>query len=231
MFPLSKQYLMIKNKVLLSVLAFFMMLSVDAQKTTIEGKIATFDVISVMQAEVTSKKGKSTVLTDSSGVFSIECDLKDKLIIKASGFKTRTVKVGNLRAAEKINIEISGSEAKIDLAVANGHLNQASSAQAKKYYKTQKAYGYGFVNMTELIKAKFPQFTLTTDEIIMRGTTSLTGTSGALVVLNGATYDWGGVKGLDVATIKNIQVLTGTAANRYGSGSGNGVLLIELLEE
>ena len=220
-----------KNRLLPLLCIFFTLLSVRAQKTTIKGQVTTFDVIAVMQAEVTAKKGKTTVITDSLGRFIIECDLKDRLLINAAGFITKSIKVKKLKGVEKINIEIAGSESEIDMAVAKGHIKETSSLDAKRYYNTKKPYGYGYNAMTDLIIAKFPQLKLAGDEIIMRGSSSLTGNNGALFILNGTTYNWGSVKNLEVRTVKNIKILTGTAANRYGSGSGNGVIVIELISE
>lgn len=222
---------MSKNNLFFFAFIFFTVHLVNGQKTTIKSQITTFDVILVQQAEVKAKKGKSMVLTDSLGVFTIECDLKDKIQIKADGFKTKTIKVKRLIGVEKINIEIAGSESEIDKAVAKGHIRGIKAADAKKYFNTRKPYSYGFTTMTLLIAAKFPQLKITTDQIIMRGSSSLSENNGALFVLNGATYNWGSIKNLDVTTVKNIKILTGTAANRYGSGGGNGVILIELISQ
>ena len=222
---------MSKINLFLFFFILFIVHSITAQKTTIKGQVTTFDVIKVMQAEVTAKKGITTVLTDSLGVFTIECDPNDKLQIKAAGFVTKTIKVKKMTGFEKINIEIAGSESEIDMAIAKGHIKETSSTDAKKYYNAKKLYGYGYNTMTDLFTAKFPQLKLAGDEIIMRGSSSFTGSNGALVILNGTTYNWGSVKNLEARTVKNIKILTGTAASRYGSGSGNGVIVIELISE
>lgn len=220
-----------KHNLILFVFVFFIVHYAVAQKTTIKGQVTTFDVIEVINAEVTVKKSKTTVLTDSLGYFTIDCDLKDKLLIKATGFITETIKVKKLNGKEKIDIEIVGGEDEIDKAVSNGHIKAGSVSDAKKHYNAMNRYNYGFNNLTELISAKFPQFKFVGDELIMRGITgSITESSnnnGALFVLNGSTYNWGSVKNLEVRTVKNLKILTGTAATRYGAGSGNGVILIE----
>ena len=84
--------------------------------------------------------------------------------------------------------------------------------------------------MTDLLKGKFPQLTVTSSEVIMRGNSS-NGSNGALFVLSGSTYSWSHVNTIDVLSIKNIEILTGPAAHRYGPGSGNGVIRIDLLTE
>lgn len=222
---------LMKRIISLYVILFFTVSSVIAQKTVVRGQVTTFNFIRVEQAEVIDNKSKTKVHTDSLGFFTIECDLKGKLSIKAAGFKTKKVKVRTLKESEKVNIEIAGSESDVDLAVAEGHINKNQSSEAKKLFNTKKPFSFGFNNMTDLIRAKFPQLNFTGDEIIMRGSNSLNGRNGALIVLNGTTYNWGSVKNLEVTNIKNIQILTGTAASRYGTGSSNGVILIQLISE
>lgn len=40
------------------------------------------------------------------------------------------------------------------MAVAKGHIKETSLADAKKYNNTKKPFGYGYNNMTDLMKAK-----------------------------------------------------------------------------
>lgn len=223
---------MIKNKI--SLLTFLLLFAFvgTAQNTVIKGKVTTFDIIAVIQTEVIAKKSKVTVISDSLGAFEIEADLKDKLIFKAVGFKTRIIKVKKVIELDKINLEIEGAENEIDNAVTNGYIKETSLADAKKIYKQKNAFSYGYNNLTLLMQTKFPNLQIEGDEIIMRGKTSLTGgNNGALIILNGTTYNWGSVKNLDVQTIKNIKIMSGSAATRYGTGSGNGVIVIELVSE
>ena len=220
-----------KNSLIIFAFTFFIVQFSFSQKKTITGQVTTLDVIAVMQAKVIAKKGKTEVLTDSLGIFTIECDLKDKLTIKVDGFITETIKVKKINDQNKIDIEIVGDESAIDVAVANGHIRATNAVAAKKQYHAKKKYNYGFNTMTELVTAKFPNFRFVGDEVMMRGLNSLTDASnnkGVLFVLSGSTYNWAMVKNLEVRTVKNLKVLTGTAATRYGAGSGNGVIMIEL---
>lgn len=222
---------MILRSLLLSVILFFVAISLDAQKVTIEGHIYSFSDIPINKAQILAKKSGASATTDSLGYFSIDCEKKEKLVVNATGFNTKQIKVKKIKEAEGIEIEIAGKKDAIDQAIANGHISSFYAAQAKKRMHAQKAYSHGFNNMTDLIKGKFPQLTVTSDEVIMRGSSSFNGSNGALFAIKGATYSWAQVNTLDVMTIKSIEVLTGSAANRYGSGSGNGVILIKFLEE
>lgn len=206
-------------------------LSVHSQKVVVKSQVTTFNVIGVQKAVVTAKKSKVTVLTDALGFFTIECEIKDKLTISAAGFVTKRVKVKSLSESDKIDIVIAGKESNIDLAVKEGHIDKSRSVEAKKYFNTVQPYSSGFTNMTDLVKAKFPQANIVGDDLILRGSNSINGPNGALIVLNGSTYNWAMVKNLEVLGIKMIKILSGPAASRYGTGSGNGVMLIQLISE
>ena len=133
--------------------------------------------------------------------------------------------------SKKINIEIVGNESDIDMAVKEGHINENKLSEAKRHFNTKLSYSNGYNNMVDLIRGKFPQISITDNEILLRGNNSITGNNGALIVLKGATYNWASAKSMDVTQIKNMTILTGAVALRYGSGSSNGVLLIELVSE
>lgn len=222
---------MILRPLLLSIILSFIAISLDAQNATLESHIYSFGDIPIYKAEIIAKKSGTVATTDSLGYFTIDCNKKEKLVIKAAGFKTKQIKVKKIKRAEGISIEIAGKKSEIDQAIANGHISSFYTAQAKKRLHARKAYSFGFNNMTDLIKGKFPQLTVTGDEVIMRGSSSLNGSNGVLFAFRGATYSWAQVNTIDVQTIKNIEILTGSAANRYGPGSGNGVIRIELLED
>lgn len=219
------------KKRLLFLFLTFLSITLFAQKTTIEGQITSFGDIPISQAEIITNKSKVSTKTDTLGYFTIDVERKEKLSISAAGFKTKSVKVKKLKASEPIELEIDGNESQLNLAVSKGHISETYVALAKKRLLIMKSYSHGFNNMTDLLKGKFPQLTVNSDEVIMRGSSSLTGSNGALFALSGSTYSWSQVNTLDVLTVKNIEILTGSAANRYGPGSGNGVIRIDLLTE
>lgn len=217
-----------KRLILIVSFLLFGVVSLSAQKSMVHGKVTTFNVIPVEKAEVTIKKTHTKVLTDSIGRFEIECKLKDKLTISAPGFKTKTIKVKNLDNLITVDLKMEGDESAIDLAVNEGYINKNNKAQTIKYFNLQNSYGYGYTDIIELIKGKFPQVNVVGDEILLRGTNSLTGKNGALIVLNGSPSDINTLKSLAVSEVEDIKILSGSAASRYGSGGGNGVIAVKL---
>ncbi|MCP4977685.1 MAG: TonB-dependent receptor plug domain-containing protein [Maribacter sp.] len=205
-------------------------ISMHAQKKVVKGKITTFNTIRVQQAEITAKKTKNKVFSDSLGFFTIECEPNDKLTVRAIGFKTKSVKMKKMNESLTINLAIAGSESDIALAIDKGHLSKNNRAQAIKYFNFENSYGFGYTNIIDLIKGKFPQISVIGDEFILRGSNSITpgGKNGALIVLNGALSDISSLKSIVVSEVEDISILSGSAASRYGSGGGNGVISIKL---
>lgn len=229
-------------KVLKSIgifLFFFFLISFKPklQETIIHGKITTLNSITIEKAKITSKKSKITVYSDSLGNFSISTSLKDKITVEATGFNMATAKVRSLEDSLNIDLAIIGNEQKIDLAMETGHINKEDLNLVKKYLDSKKQYSFGFTNMTDLIQNKFPGIRIINNELIIRGMNSISNSSslntrnGALIIINGTEYGWSHIKDLDVTNVKNIKILDGAKAARYGSGSSNGVVVITLVGE
>lgn len=202
---------------------------VSSQQTKLHGKITTLNGVVVEKVEIVVKNQKHTTYSDGNGNFTIECKLKDRLIISASGFKTKMIKVKNLKDTLHIDLALKGDEGFIELAATAGHLSGENIELAQKHYEQKNQYGFGYSNMIDLIKGKFPQISLVNNEFIIRGSNSLSGKNGAIIVLNGIISDIGTLQGIHVLNVKKISILTGTDAARYGSGSGNGVISVRLL--
>lgn len=214
---------------LLSCLLLFSF-SMQGQTKTIEGNVTAFGGIAVENAEVKSKKTKASVFTNSEGFFSIECKGKDKITVVASGFKKKSIKLSDLQSSREIQLSVSKGEKGVQKAITNGHINENVRVKAVEFVNTKPPYALGFNDMVQLVKAKFPNLEVTASEIIVRGRSSNTN-SGALIVLNGATYPWSSISGFNVTDIKDIKLHTGSQASRFGPGSGNGVLEIILLSD
>ncbi len=216
---------------------FFITLSLHAQKKVVNGQIITFKNITVENAKITVKKTKHSVFSDSLGFFSITCDLKDKISITAAGFKSKQVKVKNIKDSLNVSLIISGSEEDINLAMNNGHINEEERNLVNKHFKSGQLYSLGFTNMTDLIKGKFPRVNIINDELIIRGKNTFSNSNnskprnGALIIINGTEYRWSSVKSMIVTNVKDIKILNSLEASRYGAGSGNGVVVIKLVDE
>lgn len=211
---------------------YFISLSIHAQKKVIYGKITAFNNITIENAKITVKKTKTSVFSDSSGYFSIQCAIKDKISITAAGFKTKLVRVKSLDDSLNIDLAIKDDEEGLELATFKGHISKNNESLARKLLNTKQPYYLGFTTMTELILGKFPsRVSIVNNELILRGRNSVNDENrdGALIIINGSDYRWAQIKDMIVTNIKNIRILSSLEASRYGTGAGNGVVIIKLI--
>lgn len=202
----------------------------NAQIKAITGTVTTFKTIPIYNATITLKKTKKSTTTNKLGVFTLEYGTKDKLSIKAIGFKTKTIKLKNSDDVLHIDLEVAGEESDLDLAAKNKHLSKIDLQEAKKQFNTKPPYSHGFSNIIDLLKNKFPQAVVSKSDIVFRGFNSAAKESepGAIIVINDVVSTMDALKSINITSIKNIKILTGARAFRYGTGSGNGVLFVEL---
>jgi len=222
-----------KSGIALLTFLLLSIISSTAQTSIVHGKVTLYHEIAVKNATITIKKTKKSVLSDSLGFFSIECKIKDKISISAAGFDKKTVKVKNLKDSINVDLSIAGKESDIQLAADNGHIYQYQVDLATKKYNTKPLYSLGYPDTVALITGKFPQVQLVGNEFILRGINSINSitedaNNGALIVINGILSDVSTLNSIVVVSIKNIEILSGSAATKYGPGSGNGVILVEL---
>ncbi|EAR02816.1 carboxypeptidase-like regulatory domain-containing protein [Maribacter sp. HTCC2170] len=222
----------IKNVYSVLILICFITTGVSSQQTKLNGKITAINGVVIEKAEVLVKNKQRSTYSDDSGLFTIECRLKDKLIVKASGFKTKTIKVKNIIDTLNIDLVLNGDESNLELAATAGHLKGDNLILAQKYYEEKNNFGFGYTNVIDLIKGKFPQISYVNNEFIMRGNnfvaTNNGSKNGAVIVINGVVSDVSVLQSIIVSNIKNIKILTGSEATRFGMGSGNGVISVSL---
>lgn len=211
------------------LISFFLLMSpsINAQKNVIHGKITVFNVIAVSNVEITVKKTNTSVRSDSLGIFVIECKLNDKLSLKATGFKTKVVKIKKMKDTLNVNLVISGKESDIQLAVENGHIKAYEVSHAVILFNTKPPFSIGYTNIIELILDKYPQVNLVNGEFILRGFNSLEGPNGALIVLNGIETNISTIQSLAIMEVTNVEILSGSKAARYGAGGSNGVIYVQ----
>ncbi len=216
----------IKRITLAVLFSFLVPFSMNAQKRVVHGKIIAFNKIPIEKAEIKVKKTKTTVLSDSLGLFTIECQVKDRLSIKAAGFKTKWVKVKNQADSLIVNLKFGGSEKDIEEATGNGHIEKKKLIYAIDYLDAELFSDYGYTDVIEMIGGKFPGLRIVNNEIIIRGRSSFSGSNAALIVIDGMITDMNNLKSLPVTDVKSIKILKGGQAAIYGSRGSNGVVMI-----
>ena len=212
---------------ILSLVLIIQSFSVSGQERVLHGKVTTLNEISIAGAEIQVKSTKQVVLTDTLGMFSVPCNNQDRLKIRANGFIKQSVSVKEQHKIIFVNLSLKSNPKSHDIAVGYGHVKETDNLMpASDRFAKDLNYAQ-FSDIYEIIRVKFPGVQINGGEIIVRGISSLTGSNGALLVVDGMVVDESRFSSVNTAEIARIDLLKGSAASVYGVRGANGVVLVE----
>ncbi len=214
-------------KLFLTVFLFSIISISNAQKRILTGSVTTLENIAVVNAEVKVLSTKEVVLTDTVGNFEVSCLLKDKIKVSAKGFNSAKVKIDENTTALSINLNFKPSENNLETAVGYGHIKEKDKSHALLTIRNNNKSNFSkYSNMFDLIANSSSSIMLSNKEFIIRGASSLNGSSAALIVINGVQSNSQALEALSTHEVKSVDVLKGSSAAIYGSRGANGVIII-----
>ncbi len=206
---------------------FFYTSALYSQERILSGLVTTFESIAVANAEVKILGSKVTELTDSVGNFKIICSPKDKIMISAKGFYSQKIKIDEKTKTAFINLKIKPSKKNLDVAVGYGHIKEKDKLHAIATMRNDKASKFlKYSNMFDLIRDSSPGVQVINGNIIIRGINSITGSSAALIVVNGTVVNSSYLSLLSPINVQSVSVMKDGSAI-YGSRGANGAVIIE----
>ena len=198
-----------------------------AQTRVVKGKLTTFNKFPVQNVEVSSKKAKSTVMTDSLGQFELVCNEKDVIVIKAKVFKALSKKVNPDDDYISANLIFRDTPKNRDIATALGYIAPEQLTFALAHMAAENNEYCNFLNIYELLKVKFPGLNVAYIEgdykVYLRGT--IKKIDEVFFVVDGSP--WPNVGGLHPCSFKSIELKIDGMTSMYGTRGDNGVILIE----
>lgn len=201
----------------------------SAQEKYIEGIVTTFDSIAVVGAEIEVKSSNQNIKTDTLGFFKVKVDIeKDKLKIKAKGFITQNVKVKKNTKNLEIDLKLKPTEKAKEYAIGYGYVKDSDKLNALVKLSNKDTDFSQYSDILELIRGRFPGVQVEGNDIIIRGQSSLTQSSAALIIVDGTPCDSNLLKTIVPASVKSINILKDGGAAIYGSRGANGVVIIEI---
>ena len=212
------------KQVITVLVGVFLSSFVLAQNKVIHGKLTAFNTYPVQNVEVSAKKAKTTVTSDSLGQFSIVCFENDIIRIRPKTFKPVNKKVRPDTDSLFINLLFIDTKSNRELAVGYGYINEEDLLYAASHLEQENNDFCNYANIFDLIKGRFSGVTVSGNNVYIRGSGSFTGQIQALYILNGietSTIDW-----ISPCQIKSIDILKDSNAAIYGSRGGNGVVII-----
>jgi TonB-dependent SusC/RagA subfamily outer membrane receptor len=199
--------------------------SVFAQTRVVYGRLTAFNTYPVQNVEVTAKKAKTAITTDSLGQFSIVCLEKDVINIKPKTFKPVSRRIGPDTDSVNINLLFVDSKANRELAVGYGYLPKEDLLYAVSHLEQENNDFCNYNDIFDLINGRFSGVTVSQGQVLIRGSGSFSGQVEALYILNGvqvSSIDW-----IQPCEIQSIDILKDANAAIYGARGGNGVVLIQ----
>ncbi len=236
-----------KRLVLLFLGIFVFGYNAKAQIITLKGKVSDEKGLSIPGASVKIKGTRKGTITNSEGIFTIECNGPVILSVSAIGYTAKEVKVSN---TSNVNIILEEDNKTLSEVV----VTALGIKRDKKVltYSSQEIKGTDLVqgkdpNLVNDIAGKVSGVQITSSSgspgsstrIVVRGASSFYGNNDALMVVDGIPIDnsetgnlnsgpgSSRVADIDPSIIENINVLKGAAATAlYGSLGANGVIII-----
>ncbi len=199
--------------------------SVLPQNRVVYGELTVFNTYPVKNVEVTAKKAKTAVMSDSLGHFAIVCLKKDIIRIKPKTFRPVSRKVDPDTDSLFINLLFIDSESNRDLSVGYGYISEKDLLYAVGHLEQENNDFCNYSNIFDLIRGRFSGVMVSNGNVYIRGSGSFSGQTQALCIVNGvsvSSIDW-----IQPCQIKSIDVLKDSNAAIYGARGGNGVVIIE----
>lgn len=211
----------------------------------ISGKIVTAAGKNLDAASIINKRTNVGAYTDNSGIFTIDAQTGDVLIVSYVGFQRKEIKVGS---SNFITVSVKESDANLEDVVVIGYgkskrVNLTSAQNTVTSKDMEKTIN---TTIEQAIQGRAAGVYITQNSgqpgggmsVNIRGVSSINGSTEPLYVIDGVQIpgqpiSFGGqsssnpLSGLNPADIEDIQVLQGPSATAvYGSRATNGVLLI-----
>jgi TonB-linked SusC/RagA family outer membrane protein len=227
------------------LIASLLCLTAQAQKRVVTGKVVDSIGAPIPNVTVRLKASRGGVTTGEDGTFRISAQATDELIVSNVGFQSQEVKVGN---RDNFSITLGRTNSTLNevvvtaLGIRRSHNSLPYSTQQLTGSEITKTPSSNFVDN---LSGKVAGMQVTTsntmggsNNVILRGTRSLTQNNQALFVVDGVPYDntnqarsnydlGNSISDINPEDIESMNVLKGAAASAlYGSRGSNGVIII-----
>jgi len=212
---------------LFSLIFLILSAGINAQDLrSVSGIVTSFKTIPLKNVTVTSVKTGESVVTDSTGMFSIKSLNEDVLKVSASGFLEKKQKVKS-ESVYKIDLIFSDNLKNFNDAVSHGHISEevlrnALFAQESKNVKDYSKYK----TIYELIASEIYNVRVKGNSIINTRVRSFDSTPEVLLVVNDKIV--ADISYIDTHYVRSVEFVDDVGTSMYGSKGANGVIKIYL---
>lgn len=203
-------------------------------KRTVQGVVKDEQDNPIIGASIKIKGLNSGTITNSNGTFSISAsDNNTILVVSYLGYVTKEIKIGNNSHLDVTLQETSKSLDEV-VVVAYGTTKKSTFTGSASVIKADKIEKIASVGFTEALQGMSAGVNVQNNEgnpggttrIVIRGISSMSGSSNPLYIVDGMPYD-GTLQTINSSDIESMTVLKDAAASSlYGSRAANGVVII-----
>ena len=197
------------------------------QEEIIHGNVTTFETFLLSGVSIKVKSTKKVVFSDTLGRFTALCLSKDKLKVSARGFSNQNVKIDEKTKYIFVNLKLKPGPENRELAIGYGYVKDRDKLDAMSSLNEKDTNFSQYSNIYEIIRGRFSSVQIINDEIIIRGGTTILGSSAALLIVDGVEVDRFVFGSISTADVASINILKGSDAAIYGSRGANGVVIVE----
>jgi TonB-linked SusC/RagA family outer membrane protein len=208
--------------------------SLIAQQKRITGVIKDESGETLIGVSVKIKGTNIAVATNTNGAFAIDAAEGSTLLLTYIGYKPKEVPV---TGSVVYNITLSSAALNLDEAVVIGYqiIKRKSVTTAISSVGVKDITPTTTSNVAEALQGKVAGLQVfqgsgapgSSPKMLIRGFTSITGSSNPLVVVDGVITSFGGLNDINPVDIDKVDVLKDAAATAiYGSRGGAGVILV-----
>ena len=200
--------------------------SKSQDKIKVSGTVTFFKTIPLNKVKVQALNSGESTLTDSLGHFNLNGFKKDVLIILASGFEKKNVKVGRQNSFV-INLDYKNNPTNFKEAVSNGHISENALQQAINSGQQKKGKDYStYSSIFELISSEIYDVRVTGSIVYNKKINSLNSNPQVLYVVDGKVV--ADISFVAPADVKTIEFVDDVSSTMWGMQGANGVLKITL---
>jgi len=248
---ITKNYFMKRTYYMWLLLLFFNITIVLAQEKNVSGNVTDTNNVPLVGVNILVKGTTTGALTDFDGNYTIKSNVGDVLVFSYVGLLTQEITVG---AGNTINVVMEEDAQALDEVVVTAFgikRNPKNLGYAVNKVETENIVENSEPDLIRSLNGKVPGVNVNvstgvagaSNQINIRGATTLSGSSQPLIIVDGIAYDnsqistssqttggggyESGLSTLDPNNIASVSVLKSTAAAAlYGSRATDGVIVI-----
>lgn len=192
----------------------------------VSGTVTFFKSIPLNKVKILALNSGESTYSDSLGRFNLNCLKKDALIISASGFEKKNLKVGK-QDTYIINLAYKNNPTNFHEAVNNGHISENVLLKAINLGQQKKGKDYStYSSIFELISSEIYDVRVTGSIVYNKKINSFNSNPQVLYVVDGKVVS--DISFVAPADVKIIEFVDDVGATMWGMQGANGVLKITL---